>query len=96
VHQRNPSADGFYRLFMVPGMAHCGGGPGPNTFDSMTPLVNWVEHGIAPEKLIATKYADDHSATVVVQRPVCPHPQVARYRGSGDPNRAESFTCAAP
>jgi feruloyl esterase len=45
----------YARLFMVPGMYHCLGGPGPNVFDALTPLVNWVENGVAPETIIATK-----------------------------------------
>jgi feruloyl esterase len=81
---------GFYRLFMAPGMAHCGGGPGPNTFDMQAALEQWVERGTAPERIIAT-----HSVNGIVDRarPLCPYPQRAFYRGSGDTNDAARFVC---
>jgi feruloyl esterase len=84
---------GFFRLFMAPGMGHCAGGPGPNQFDALTALEQWVEKGIAPDKLIAT-----HSTNGKVDRtrPLCPYPQVARYKGTGSIDDAASFTCAAP
>ncbi len=99
----------FYRLFMIPGMRHCSGGPGawvvgqgtgqvPPVRDALhdvqIAVENWVEHGKAPDKFIATKYTtDDVTATTIqFQRPLCPHPQVARYFG-GDPNSAASFGC---
>ena len=63
----------FYRLFMAPGMAHCGGGPGPNTFDMQAALEQWVEHGIAPERIIATRAIN---GIVDRTRPLCPYPQV--------------------
>jgi feruloyl esterase len=97
----------FYRLFMVPGMGHCGGGIGPNSFgnggnrfsgdpdhDVITALERWVEKGVAPERLIGTGNAGGDPAKTLT-RPLCPFPQVARYNGSGDPNQAASFTCAA-
>lgn len=99
----------FYRLYMVPGMVHCSGGLGPNTFGqhlapfvpSATPqedivkaLEQWVEQGVAPDHLIATKYMNDSvSQGVVSRRPLCPFPQVQRYNGSGDPNLESNFTC---
>src|SRR5262249_14441675 len=69
------------RLFMAPGMGHCGGGEGPNVFDKVTPLDQWVEQGKAPEKLIAS-----HSTEGKVDRtrPLCAYPQVAKYKGSGN------------
>lgn len=99
----------FYRLFMVPGMAHCYAGEGAGNFgavgqqipptrdalhDIQTALEKWVEEGVAPERLIATKYADDKPETRQVKftRVLCPYPQVARYK-SGDPNDAASFSC---
>ena len=74
-----------YRLFMVPGMDHCGGGDGPNTFDTLTALEQWVEKGKAPDQILATKAGRT--------RPLCPYPQVAVYKGSGSPDDAANFTC---
>jgi len=84
--------DEFYRLFMIPGMAHCGGGPGLTGFSGMDPLVKWVENGIAPDSIVVS----GKPGGVAVQRPVCPYPQVARYRGSGEIHDAASFVCASP
>ena len=83
----------FYRLYMAPGMGHCGGGPGPNAFDLQPALEQWVERGIAPEAVVAT-----HSTNGVVDRsrPLCPYPQVAAYSGKGDTNDAANFTCGDP
>ena len=82
------------RLFMVPGMGHCGGGDGPNSFDKVDPLADWVEHGKAPDVIIATHL--DSSGHVDRTRPLCPYPQVAKYNGTGNINVAESFACSAP
>ena len=81
------------RLFMAPGMGHCGGGEGPNVFDKMAALERWVEQGKAPDALIATHST---SGKVDRSRPLCPHPQVAKYKGSGSTDEASSFVCAAP
>jgi len=80
----------FYRLYLAPGMGHCAGGPGPNSFDLQTALEQWVEHGIVPGAVIAT-----HSTNGVVDRtrPLCPYPQVAVFSGKGDSNDAANFTC---
>lgn len=103
------SSRDFYRLFMAPGMAHCYSGPGANSFggvgqqippvrdrlhDVQIALENWVEHGVAPDRLIATRFADDAPATRQVKftRVLCPYPAVAAYK-SGDPNDAASFAC---
>jgi feruloyl esterase len=83
----------FFRLFMAPGMFHCGGGPGPNTFDTLTPLSDWVENGKAPDSLAASKV---DAGKVMRTRPLCPYPQVAKYKGSGSIDEAASFTCAVP
>jgi len=74
-------------------MGHCGGGPGPNTFDALTALETWVEKGVAPDKLMAT-----HSTAGKVDRtrPLCPYPQVARYSGKGSIDEAANFACVAP
>ena len=78
---------------MAPGMAHCGGGPGPNSFDMQAALEQWVERGSAPEEIIAT-----HSTNGVVDRlrPLCPYPKVAVYKGKGDTNDAVNFVCRDP
>ncbi len=81
----------FYRLFMIPGMSHCSGGPGTDHFDALTALDNWVEHGVAPDKIIASHVTN---GVVTMTRPLCPYPQEARYKGFGDPNDAASFVCA--
>jgi feruloyl esterase len=83
----------FYRLFMVPGMAHCSGGPGLNTLDPLPSLELWVENGIAPDKIIAAR---TDSGTTQMTRPLCPFPQTARYNGTGDTEDAGSFSCASP
>jgi pimeloyl-ACP methyl ester carboxylesterase len=101
----------FYRLFMVPGMAHCGGGPGPNAFgqgvngpnpsdpadDVLSALDRWVEHRVAPDKIIATKYVnDDATQGIAFQRPLCPFPQFGKYKGNGSATSATSFACVSP
>jgi feruloyl esterase len=83
-------ADDFARLFMVPGMHHCGGGPGPNSFDMLPVLEAWVEKGIAPEQVVASRITD---GKIERTRPLCPHPLVARYKGEGDIDDAGSFEC---
>jgi feruloyl esterase len=82
----------FFRLFVAPGMGHCAGGPGPNAFDAVTALENWVEKGAAPEKMVAT-----HSTAGKVDRsrPLCMYPQVARYKGTGSIDEAANFACVA-
>jgi feruloyl esterase len=82
------------RLFMVPGMGHCGGGEGPNTFDQVGAIQQWVEQSKAPETMIASHA--DRSGTVDRTRPLCVYPNVARYNGSGSTDDAANFTCALP
>ncbi len=81
------------RLYMVPGMGHCGGGDGPNSFDLMTPLEQWQEKNIAPAEIVAS-----HSTAGKVDRtrPLCRYPQVAKYKGSGSTDEAANFSCSAP
>jgi feruloyl esterase len=81
------------RLFMAPGMGHCGGGEGPNKFDAVSALEQWVEKGVAPEKMIASH---ETNGKVDRTRPLCPYPQVAKYKGSGSVDDAANFTCAVP
>ena len=86
----------FYRLFMVPGMQHCTGGPGTDNFDALSSLQKWVEKDQAPEKITATRLNSDGS--VIRSRPLCPYPRIAKYRGQGDKTHEGSFLCvlAAP
>ena len=83
----------YARLFMVPGMFHCSGGPGPNVFDAITPLVTWVEAGVAPETIVATKFVADTPPAVAMTRPLCVFPKVAKYKGSGSTSMAVNFAC---
>ena len=83
--------DGFFRLFMAPGVAHCNGGPGPNTFDALQALEQWVEQGTAPERLIATGVTKEGR---VRTRPLCPYPMQPVYAGPGSIDDATQFTCA--
>jgi feruloyl esterase len=86
-------AQKFVRLFMVPGMLHCGNGPGPNSFDMLTALESWSEKGQAPERVVAS-----HSTRGVQDRtrPLCVYPKVASYTGTGSTDAAENFECKAP
>jgi feruloyl esterase len=86
-----PSTTDFYRLFMVPGMYHCGGGTGVSTFDALTPLVEWVEKGVVPQSIVGSRVVE---GKVLRTRPLCPYPQVARYKGTGSIDEASSFSCA--
>jgi len=86
--------DDFVRLFIIPGMNHCGGGPATDVADFLTPLVEWVERGNAPDEIIGA--ANNGSPWPGRTRPLCPYPKQARYKGSGDINNATNFTCEAP
>jgi feruloyl esterase len=82
------------RLFMVPGMQHCGGGPGPNVFDTLTALDNWVEHGVAPNDIVATHFINNNPALGVDRTmPLCKFPEQAVYNGSGPVKSASSWQC---
>jgi feruloyl esterase len=99
----------FYRLFMMPGVGHCGTGVGPDDIggenqtavshdpehDVVSALEAWVEDGTAPEKLIATKFnvVDDPTSGINMERPICPYPSEATYKGSGNTNDASNFVC---
>jgi feruloyl esterase len=103
--------EAFYRVFLVPGLYHCSGGPGPIAFgtggqapagqrdadhDALQSLERWVEQGKAPASIIGTKYVDgDASKGVAFQRPLCPYPQIAKYKGTGEMKDAASFACVA-
>src|SRR6202165_589465 len=105
------SAESFVRLYMAPGVQHCAGGPGPDSFgqlgrasahdpehDVRLALEAWVEKGAAPDKIIAAKMANEESGPLhaTMTRPLCPYPQIAKYKGSGDDKDAANFNCAAP
>jgi len=85
-------ADG-YRLFMVPGMGHCGGGDGTSTFSMMDAISKWVEQGQAPDQIPASRVVDGRADRT---RPLCPYPQVAAYKGTGSTDEAVNFVCRMP
>ena len=82
-----------YRLFMVPGMAHCGSGEGPNRFDGFGALTAWVEDHKAPAAIVASRIVDGRTERT---RPLCPWPQTAVYKGTGSTDDAANFACKAP
>ncbi len=103
-------ASSVVRLYMAPGVEHCAGGPGPSFFGQLglatsgaskygifDSLVDWVEKSTPPESIVATKYAPgaDGANKVVMTRPLCAYPQVAKYKGTGDTDDAANFSCAA-
>jgi feruloyl esterase len=93
----------FARYFQVPGMNHCAGGPSTDQFDMLSPLVAWVENGVAPDSVTASARGTGNAGGVNADvpsswaanrtRPLCPFPQVARYKGSGSLESADSFEC---
>jgi len=84
------------RLFLAPGMQHCGGGHGPNLFDTLTAMENWVERGIAPDSLLATHFVNNNRAMPVDRTmPLCMFPTEATYKGTGNVNDAANWSCAA-
>jgi len=93
----------FARLYLIPGMNHCSGGPATDQFDMLTPLVNWVEKGEAPDSVVASARGTGNAGGVNADlpsawaanrtRPLCSYPKVARYNGSGSLESAASFTC---
>lgn len=105
-------ADGA-RLFLAPGMMHCGGGTGPDAFnatlgipprppaddaehDIFSALIAWADRGEAPDHIVATKFSGEDAGKIDMQRPLCPYPQKAVYRGSGSTQSASNFACTAP
>jgi feruloyl esterase len=82
-----------YRLFMIPGMAHCGGGEATSNFDMLSALEQWVEAKKAPDQIAASRIRD---GKVDRTRPLCPYPQVAKYKGSGSVDEAANFSCQRP
>lgn len=90
--QRGPKQGEWLRLFMVPGMAHCGGGTGPNQFNALAALERWREKGEAPKSITAARV--NERGRLDMTRPLCPYPQRAVYKGSGSINDAANFECA--
>ncbi len=90
IREMGPKQDDWMRLFLVPGMEHCRGGPGPNTFDSITALEQWREKDTPPAQMLG---ANPDSG---LKRPICAYPQSAKYDGSGDLKDAANWSCAAP
>jgi feruloyl esterase len=103
------TAESFLRLYMVPGMLHCAGGPGANSFGQtgnttakgpeygiFDALEQWVEKDTAPSDITATKYNGNVAANgVQMTRPLCPYPEIAKYKGTGDTNDSANFVCTA-
>jgi hypothetical protein len=87
----------FARLFLVPNMGHCRSGPATDQFDMLTPLVEWVEKGVAPERILASG-RQFTSAPTTRSRPLCPYPEQARYTGpaGGDLGSSTNYACIAP
>ena len=93
----------FAKLYPVPGMGHCSGGPSTDQFDLLTPLVKWVEQGIEPQAVVASARGADNAGGANSDvpanwssqrtRPLCPYPQIATYKGKGSLEDAKSFTC---
>ena len=90
VKAKVPAAKESVRLFLAPGVLHCGGGAGPDRFDTLAAMEHWIEHDAPPTDLLATK------ANSPISRPLCVYPFVAKYNGTGDTNKAENFACARP
>ena len=86
-----PNQDGWFRLFMVPGMEHCGGGSGPNQFNKLAALERWREQNDGPKSITAARV--NESGVIDMTRPLCPYPQRAVYKGSGSTNDAVNYTC---
>ena len=89
VEQRDPELRDYFRLYLLPGVKHCGGGVGPDQVDWLATLANWVEQGKAPHRLVASKH--DKDGNVTMTRPIYPYPLRAIYKGSGSTNEAENF-----
>jgi feruloyl esterase len=83
----------FFRLFMQPGVFHCGGGPGAGSFDPLQVVMDWVEQGKAPDRITGSKIVGGKTLRT---RPLCPYPQTAKYKGSGSIDEADNFRCVTP
>jgi feruloyl esterase len=92
IEKLGPNQDQWMRLFMVPGMQHCGGGPGPNQFNMIGALERWRETDTPPAQILAEHVTNNR---VDMTRPLCPYPQSASYTGVGSTNDAANFVCKA-
>jgi feruloyl esterase len=88
-----PQTGDWLRLFLAPGMGHCGGGEGPNTFDMVSALERWVENNQPPALVVASQSTNGKLGRT---RPLCPYPRVARYNGTGSVDDASHFACVVP
>lgn len=88
-------ADEVLETYLAPGVGHCSGGTGPDRIELLRAMVQWVEHGVAPSRQNLTHNQLDASGTPIVTRPACKYPTYPRYKGSGDPNKPDSFVCSA-
>ena len=93
LQKMGPKQDSWMRLYMVPGMQHCAGGAGPDQFNKMAVVERWRESGVAPGQIVASHVT---GGAVDRTRPLCPYPQVAKYKGAGSINDAASFVCKTP
>jgi hypothetical protein len=93
VKARDPKVDDYIRMFMMPGVLHCGGGAGPDKADWAAAIDAWVDGGKPPERIVARKVANGETKRT---RPLCPYPQRAIYKGSGSTDEAENFVCRQP
>jgi feruloyl esterase len=93
LRKMGPGTQDFFRLFMQPGVFHCGGGVGAGSFEPLLVVLDWVERGQAPERITAARIV---AGKTVRTRPLCPYPQTAKYAGTGSIDEAENFRCAAP
>ncbi len=91
--QMGSKAQDFARMYVVPGMNHCSGGPATDKFDMLPQLVDWVEKGVAPDSVVATATNPGYFGVASRTRPLCTYPKQARYNGTGDINDAANFTC---
>ncbi|OVZ59693.1 hypothetical protein CDO44_11215 [Pigmentiphaga sp. NML080357] len=96
LRKTHADAASFARLFTIPGMNHCSGGPATDKFDMVTAIVNWVENGVAPDAVQASARAGSDAPWPGRTRPLCPYPQQARYLGSGSLEEAKNFRCVTP
>ena len=89
------ATEDWMRLFLLPGVAHCGGGVGPDQADFLGAMERWREQGVAPAQITASRNTGRGGLTPMT-RPLCPFPQVAKYKGSGSTDEAANFVCSAP
>jgi feruloyl esterase len=95
-------ADEFMKLYLVPNMGHCSGNASTDNFDMLTPMVNWIENGVAPEEVVASGSRFPATLGTLTglsttrSRPLCPYPKTLRYSGTGDITQATSYICVAP